>query len=81
MCPDRVHLCRPIPPKYQVSKIVGYIKGVSTMKLFGQHSEWRKTTGRDRTFWVRGYYVSTVGMNEATIKKYIKEQEDSSKIG
>lgn len=43
-------------------------------------SEWRSRTGKDRTFWARGYYVSTVGLNEAVIRKYVRDQEDASRI-
>ena len=42
--------------------------------------KWRGRTGKDKTFWARGYYVGTVGMNEATIKKYIQDQEAGSQI-
>lgn len=48
--------------------------------LCDRHPEWRSRIGRDRTFWSRGYYVSTVGLNEVTIRKYIAEQEDGSRF-
>lgn len=81
VCVDHVHLCLRIPPKYAVSDIVGYIKGKSALIIHDRHPEWRSRSGRDKTLWARGYYVSTVGLNEATIKQYIKNQEDGSKIG
>ena len=59
---------------------MGYLKGKSSLILFDRHPEWRGVTGRDRTFWARGYFVSTVGINEAVIRKYVREQEDASKI-
>ena len=77
---DHVHMCLRIPPKYAVSKVMGYLKGKSALILFDHHPEWREITGRDRTFWARGYYVSTIGINEAVIKKYVREQEDASRI-
>ena len=48
--------------------------------LFDRHPEYRSKWG-DRHFWARGYYVSTVGnVNEETILKYIKEQEENDKL-
>ena len=77
---DHIHICLRIPPKYSVSKIMRYLKGKSALILFDHHPEWRKVTGKDRTLWARGYYVSTVGINEAVIRKYVREQEDASRI-
>ena len=79
-CPDHIHICLRIAPKHSVSKVVGRLKGKSAIVLFERHPEWRGTTGRDRTLWARGYYVSTVGLNESVIRKYIQQQEDGSKI-
>ena len=80
MCADHVHVCLRVPPKYAVSKVVGKLKGKSAILLFDRHPEWRGVTGRDRTLWARGYYVSTVGLDEAVVRKYIKKQEEGSKI-
>jgi len=80
-CPDHIHLCLRIPPKYAISDVMGYVKGKSAMAMHDLYPEWRSRTGKDRTLWARGYYVSTVGLNEATIKKYIKDQEKGSQIG
>ena len=62
---------------------MGYLKGKSksALMLFDRHPEWRRRVGRERTFWARGYYVSTIGLNEEVIKNYIRNQEDSDKIG
>lgn len=79
MMPDHIHLLLSIPPKYNVSSIMGYLKGKSAMMIFERHSNLRYKYGR-RNFWSRGYYVSTVGMNEATIAKYIREQERQDQI-
>jgi putative transposase len=49
--------------------------------LYDRHPEWRRRTGKDRTFWARGYYVSTVGLNEEVIKKYIQNQEEADRFG
>jgi putative transposase len=79
-CPDHIHICLRIAPKHSVSNVVGRLKGKSAIVLHERHPEWRRITGRDRTLWARGYYVSTVGLNESTIRRYIQRQEDGSKI-
>jgi putative transposase len=75
MCPDHVHLCLKIPPKYSVSNIMGYLKGKSAMELALRIPEQRRNREKEKSFWARGYYVNTVGINEAAIKKYIKQQQ------
>ena len=70
--PDHVHLCLSIPPKYSVSSIVGFLKGKSAIKLNREFSK-AKSTGKH--FWIRGYFVSTVGLNEKAVREYIKQQE------
>ena len=72
--PDHVHLLLSIPPKYSVSSFMGYLKGKSTVMLFEKHAN-LKYKFWNRNFWATGYYVSTVGLNEATIRKYIQDQE------
>ena len=71
---DHVHLLVSIPPKYSVSSFMGYLKGKSAMMIFDRHANLKYKFG-NRHFWSRGYYVSTVGLNEATIAKYVREQE------
>ena len=77
---DHIHLSVRIPPKESVSRIMGYLKGKSALMLYDRHPEWRRRTGKDRTFWARGYYVSTVGLNEEVIKKYIQNQEEADRF-
>ena len=72
--PDHVHMFVSIPPKYSVSEIMGYLKGKSSMMIFKDHANLRYKYG-NCNFWATGYYVSTVGLNEATIRKYIRDQE------
>ena len=79
-CPDHVHVCVRIPPKMAVSDVMGYVKGKSAMVLRDRHPEWGKVVGRDKTFWARGYYVSTVGLNEEAIRRYVAEQEEGSRF-
>ncbi|MFC6295166.1 IS200/IS605 family transposase [Lactiplantibacillus daoliensis] len=74
MMPDHVHLLVSIPPKLSVSSFMGYLKGKSALMMFDQHANLKYKFG-NRHFWSEGYYVSTVGLNEATIKKYIRNQE------
>ena len=71
---DHVHMCISIPPKYSVSNVVGYIKGKSAISIA------RRFMGRSRnfggeSFWARGYFVSTVGLDEEMVKAYIRHQE------
>ena len=58
---------------------MGYLKGKSSLMIFDKHANLKYKYG-NRHFWAKGYYVSTVGLNKETIKKYIREQEDSDKM-
>ena len=71
---DHVHILVLIPPKISVSSFMGYLKGKSALMMFDKHANLKYKFG-NRHFWSEGYYVSTVGLNEATVKKYIREQE------
>ena len=79
MMADHIHLLLSIPPKYSVSQIMGYLKGKSAMMIFERHANLKYKLG-NRNFWAEGYYVSTVGLNTATIQKYIREQEKEDQI-
>ena len=75
LMPDHIHMCISIPPKYAVSNVVGHIKGKSAIMIA------RKYGGRQRNFtgenfWARGYFVSTVGLDEAMVREYIRRQEE-----
>ena len=72
--PDHIHMLVSIPPKMSVSSFMGYLKGKSALMIFDRHANLKYKFG-NRHFWSEGYYVSTVGLNEATIKKYIQDQE------
>lgn len=74
LMPDQVHTMISIPPKYSVSQGIGYIKGKSAIHIA------REFAGRSRNFvgqhfWARGYFVSTVGRDEAVARQYIRNQE------
>ena len=79
MMSDHVHLLLSIPPKYSISQIMGYLKGKSAMMIFERHANLKYKFG-NRHFWAEAYYVSTVGLNTATIQKYIREQEKEDQI-
>ena len=76
---DHVHLLLSIPPKYAVSSIMGYLKGRSSMMIFERHANLKYKFG-NKHFWATGYYVSTVGLNSATVEKYIRDQEKADQI-
>ena len=73
-CIDHIHMLVKIPTKISVSQFMGYLKGKSCLMIFENHANLKYKYGQ-RSFWARGYYVSTVGLNKNTIKKYIREQE------
>ncbi len=71
---DHVHMLIAIPPKYAVAQVIGYLKGKSAIHIartFGGRQ--KNFTGEH--FWARGYYVSTVGIDEALIRHYIEQQD------
>ena len=74
MMPDHVHLVLSIPPKISVSSFMGYLKGKSALMMFEKHANLKYKFG-NRHFWTEGHYVSMVGLNEETIRKYVREQE------
>lgn len=79
-CPDHIHMLLSIPLKYSVSKFMGYLKGKSSTMLYEQFGE-LKYKYRNREFWCKGYYVDTVGKNEARISEYISKQLEEDKMG
>ena len=76
---DHIHMFLSLPPKYAVSTIVGYLKGKSTMILFERFSSLKRNF-KGNSFWARGYYVNTVGLDEAKIRKYIQNQQMGESI-
>ena len=72
--PDHVHMLVSIPPKISVSSFMGYLKGKSALMIFDRHANLKYKFG-NRHLGAEGFYVSTVALNEATIKKYIQDQE------
>ena len=74
LMPDHVHMLVSVPPKLSVASFMGYLKGKSALMMFDKHANLKHEFG-NRHFWSEGHCVSTVGLNEATIRKYIQEQE------
>lgn len=77
--PDHIHILVKIPQKMSISNFMGYLKGKSAMMIFARHGNLKYKFGNNN-FWSTGYYVSTVGLNEATIAKYIREQDTYDKM-
>jgi putative transposase len=75
---DHGHMLIAIPPKYAVSQVIGYIKGKSAIHIARTYAE-RRRNFVGQHFWARGYFVSTVGRDEAQIRDYIRRQEQEDK--
>ena len=74
LMPDHVHMMISIPPKYSVAQVVGYIKGKSAIHIARNYAE-RRRNFVGQHFWARGYFVTTVGRDEAAVREYIREQK------
>ncbi|HDT8158630.1 TPA: IS200/IS605 family transposase, partial [Enterococcus faecalis] len=77
--PDHIHMLVRIPPKLSVSGFMGFLKGRSVVIIHERHANLKYNYG-NRSFWSKGYYVSTVGLNQKTIAKYIREQEAEDRV-
>jgi putative transposase len=79
--PDHIHLCLSVPPKYSITTVVGCLKGKSAIRIYRKIVQGKGMTNRN--FWTCGYHVSTVGLDEKTVREYIKNQEnlDNGKQG
>jgi len=75
---DHIHLVLSIPTKYSISETIGFLKGKSAIKVFDMHHELKKRYW-GRHFWSKGYCVSTVGLDEEQIKKYVRLQNHKEK--
>ena len=72
---DHIHMLVAIPPKLAVSTFMGYLKGKSSLQIFERHANLKYKYG-NRNFWAKGYFVSTVGLNDEVVKEYIRNQEN-----
>ena len=70
---DHIHMCLSVAPKFSIAHTIGYLKGKSAVLIHRQLLHERRMTGL--SFWATGYCVSTVGLDEETIRQYIREQE------
>ena len=75
MLNDHIHIFIEILPKYSVAQVIGYIKGKSALYRARRYGE-RQRYFTGQHMWARGYFVSTVGLDEEVIRKYIREQEN-----
>ena len=82
--PDHIHMCLRVPPKFSIAFVIGFLKGKSAVRIHRRILRNKRATGLH--FWARGYCVSTVGLNEDRIRKYVrwqtkKEQDFETKQG
>ena len=70
---DHIHMVLSIPPKYSVANTIGFLKGKSAVRIHRELMKQRRMTGLH--FWAAGYCVSTIGLNEETIRRYVREQD------
>ena len=73
--PDHVHMLLSVPPRYSIAMTIGYLKGKSAIRIHRDLSRFKGTLF-GRSFWARGYCVSTVGLEESAIRQYIQDQEE-----
>ena len=78
-CLDHIHMLVEIPPKMSVSNFMGFLKGKSSLMIYEKWGN-MKYKYRNRQFWCRGYYVSTVGKNEKKISEYIQTQLNEDRM-
>ncbi len=71
--PDHIHMCLSVPPKFSIAHTIGFLKGKSAVIVHRRLLHERRMTGL--SFWATGYCVSTVGLDEETIRQYIRDQE------
>lgn len=74
---DHIHMCLSVPPKFSIAFIIGFLKGKSAIRIHREIMKVNRVTGLH--FWSRGYCVSTVGLDEETIRQYIRDQEKLEK--
>ena len=74
---DHVHMVISIPPKYAVAQVIGFMKGKSAIWVARMCGHKKNFTGQN--FWARGYCVSTIGLDDETVREYVKKQEEEDK--
>jgi len=76
--PDHVHMVVRIPPKDSVAFAIGFVKGKSAVRIHRDILKERRMVGLH--FWATGYCVSTVGLDEETVRKYVRDQESRDRM-
>ena len=79
VCPDHVHIVLSIPPKYSVAHVLGFMKGKSAIRIHCEFSR-KKMVLMQKSFWSRGYFVRTVGIDKEVVKKYVEDQWKKDKF-
>ena len=74
---DHVHMCLKVAPKFSIAFVIGFLKGKSAVRFHRELMAARRVKGMH--FWSRGYCVSTVGLDERTVREYIRQQEEEEK--
>jgi putative transposase len=77
---DHIHMVAIIPPKLAISELMGILKGKTAIAVFQQHKNLRTKPYWGNHFWSRGYCVTTVGVDEEKIRRYVKYQEDAERL-
>jgi REP-associated tyrosine transposase len=73
LMPDHIHMCLSVPPKFSIAFVIGFLKGKSAVRI--HRNLLNKSKTKRLHFWARGYCVSTIGLDEETVRKYVREQE------
>jgi putative transposase len=77
---DHIHLVVSVPPKVSISDLMGTLKGKLAIKMFKSYPKMKQKPYWGNHFWARGYFVSTVGIDEEIIKRYVRHQEKEEKM-
>ncbi len=77
---DHIHLVVELPPKISISEYMGVVKGKSAIALFQKNKSLKTRPYWGNHFWSRGYCISTVGLDEEKIRKYVKYQEEKERL-
>ena len=74
---DHIHMVLRIPPRYSVASIIGFLKGKSAIRLHNEFSNKKSVT--QKSFWARGYFVRTIGLDQKTVEEYVRRQSEDDK--
>ena len=77
ICHDHVHMLLSIPPKFSIAEVLGFMKGKSAIRLHNEFGKNHMLT--QKSFWSRGYFVRTSGLDKEKVQKYIQNQWNKDK--